>query len=229
MRPARNPGLLAMAYLLLAFLVFTFVAMVTVLTALSGPAQGAEIPPATLLQRGVPRAALKYRTTLIRVAASEWGQDAPIAAFAAQVHQESGWNPRAVSHVGAQGMAQFMPATARWWCDLIGMSPVECQPANPTWALRALVGYDKWLYDRVRGASEGDRLWAALRAYNGGLGHWLAEAKAAGTWDRLPVDAACGQARRSRMHCPENLGYPRRILITLQPLYLGWGRGVAAP
>lgn len=176
----------------------------------------------------VPREALKHRAELTRIAHAEWGLDAPVAAFAAQIHQESGWRADAVSRVGAQGMAQFMPATASWWCERLGMSAAACQPTNPTWAMRALVGYDRWLFERVRGATEGDRLWAALRAYNGGLGHWQAEAKSAGSTARAAVDAACGQARRHVSHCAENLGYPRRILLVLQPRYLGWGRGVAA-
>ncbi len=177
----------------------------------------------------IPRAALKYRADLTRAAHAVWGLDAPIAALAAQIHQESGWNPEAVSRVGARGMAQFMPATAQWWCDKNGLSAADCQPTNPVWAMRALVGYDLWLFGRVRGPSEFDRLWAALRAYNGGLGHWQKEAATVRpVLDRLAVDAACGRARRHSSFCPENLGYPRRILVFLQPRYLSWGRGVSA-
>ena len=174
----------------------------------------------------IPAAAPRYRADLTRAAHAAWGLDAPIAAFAAQIHQESGWNPQAVSQVGARGMAQFMPETAAWWCRKSGESAVECQPTNPTWAMRALVGYDRWLFDRVAGASEGDRFWAALRAYNGGLGHWQAEAGLPGATDRKSVDAACGKAKRSRKHCPENLNYPERILRLLQPRYRTWGREV---
>ncbi|MBI5438964.1 MAG: transglycosylase SLT domain-containing protein [Nitrosomonadales bacterium] len=174
-----------------------------------------------------PREALRYQRDLTRTAHATWGLDAPVAAFAAQIHQESGWNPRAVSRVGAKGMAQFMPATARWWCDLNNLSAEECQPTDPVWAMRALVGYDRRLFERVRGNSEFDRLWAALRAYNGGLGHWQKEAATVRpALDRQTVDSACGKARRHIIHCPENLGYPHRILIVLQPRYLGWGRGV---
>lgn len=177
----------------------------------------------------VPRAATKYRADLTRAAHSVWGLDAPVAAFAAQIHQESGWNPEAVSRVGAVGMAQFMPATAQWWCGANGLVAAECQPTNPTWAMRALVGYDRWLFDRVRGPSEFDRLWAALRAYNGGLGHWQQEAATVRpAMDRQAVDSACGKAHRHPSFCPENLGYPRRILTLLQPRYLSWGRGVSA-
>lgn len=168
----------------------------------------------------VPRAAIKHRADLTRTAHAAWGLDAPVAAFAAQIHQESGWNPEAVSRVGAVGMAQFMPATARWWCEANGLGAAECQPTNPTWAMRALVGYDRWLFDRVRGPSEFDRLWAALRAYNGGLGHWQQEAATVRpALDRQAVDSACGKARRHPSFCPENLGYPRRILTLLQPRY----------
>lgn len=184
-----------------------------------GSAKAQDMPPA---------AAAPWRGELLRAAHSQWGLDAPVAVFAAQVHQESGWQPQAVSRVGAQGMAQFMPATARWWCQLQGLQPVDCQPSNPTWALRALVGYDRWLWQRLASADvppdgAAARMWATLRSYNGGLGHWQAEARLAASPDRLDVDQACGRARRAALHCPENLGYPQRIMVTLQPRYIAWG------
>ncbi|MCK9606228.1 MAG: lytic transglycosylase domain-containing protein [Methylomonas sp.] len=175
----------------------------------------------------MPHAASHYRADLTRIAHAEWGLDAPVAVFAAQIHQESAWRPQAVSRVGAVGMAQFMPATARWWCGRLGLAAIECQPTNPHWAMRSLVGYDRWLYARVNGDSEFDLVWAALRSYNGGLGHWLNEARNAGSYQRAAVDRACGSARRAAVHCRENLGYPRRILLTLQPLYTAWGGEVA--
>lgn len=208
-------------------------------------------------QAQVPAAANAHKRTLLRAAQAEWGLGAPVAVFAAQVHQESGWRPEAVSQVGARGLAQFMPATARWWCErgriaaagrsagppqarpaLSGGSATgeaverggqDCQPHNPAWALRALVGYDKYLFDRTPeryGAR--DRMWVALRAYNGGLGHWQREAQATGLAlpTRAQVDGACGLARRAALHCAENLGYPRRILIEIQPRYASWGPGL---
>ncbi len=174
----------------------------------------------------VPAAAHPYRAQLVRAAHSQWGLNAPVAVLAAQVHQESAWRPQAVSRVGARGLAQFMPATATWWCQSQGQSANACQPHNPTWALRALVGYDKYLFDRAPAHySEHDRMHVALRAYNGGLGHWQAEAKATGVPQPTvaQVAGACGQARRHPAHCPENLGYPARILGMLQPLYRTWG------
>lgn len=191
----------------------------------------------------VPTSANTYKRTLIRAAQAEWGLGAPVAVFAAQVHQESGWRPDAVSRVGARGLAQFMPGTATWWCDMLGLAPAQCQPHNPTWAISALVGYDKYLYERTPAHyTPRERMWVALRAYNGGLGHWQAEARmaaaaaaraagaSAGDGLREPtraqVDAACGQARRAPVHCVENLGYPQRILNVLQPRYVTWGPGL---
>ena len=180
-------------------------------------------------QAQVPTAAQPHRALLVRTANSIWGLGAPVAVFAAQVHQESAWKPEAVSRVGARGLGQFMPATASWWCELNKLAPADCQPHNTTWALRALVGYDKYLYDRTPthyGAY--DRMWVALRGYNGGLGHWQREAAVSGAAQptRQQVDAACGKARRAAVHCRENLGYPQRILVDLQPRYLGWGPGL---
>ena len=174
----------------------------------------------------VPAEAHRYRLTLVREAQAAWGLNAPIAAMAAQVHQESGWRPDAVSRVGARGLAQFMPATATWWCGREGIGKADCLPHNPTWALRALVGYDLHLYERAPARmSPYDRLWLALRGYNGGEGHWQAEGRTTGLAapTRQQIDAACGKARRSPVHCAENLGYPRRILITLQSRYAAWG------
>ena len=174
----------------------------------------------------VPPEAHRYRLTLVREAQRAWGLDAPVAALAAQVHQESGWRPEAVSRVGARGLAQFMPATALWWCEREGIARPDCVPHNPTWALRALVGYDLHLYQRAPPRmTPYDRLWLALRGYNGGEGHWQAEGRTTGLAapTRQQIDAACGKARRAPVHCAENLGYPRRILVTLQPRYAAWG------
>lgn len=176
----------------------------------------------------IPKAAHQYRNDLTRIARSVWGLDAPVPVFAAQIQQESGWNPGAVSKVGALGMTQFMPATATWWCALNKIDAADCQPRNPIWAMRALAGYDLWLYQRVYGQTEYDRLWAALRAYNGGLGHWQKEAAfVRPALNHEAIDTACGRASRARVHCAENLGYPERILNKYQSRYASWGRTVS--
>ena len=179
----------------------------------------------------VPQAALQYRSLLTRNARAVWGLDAPVATFAAQVHQESAWRSDAVSRVGAAGLAQFMPGTSKWIAT-IDPELASNEPFSPSWALRALVTYDHWLHARTPTRyTPRDRMWVALRSYNGGLGHWQAEAKVAGAGTGLQaptreqVDAACGQAKRAAAHCKENLGYPRRI-FDLQARYASWGPGV---
>lgn len=174
------------------------------------------IPAVMVFAAGIPHAADRHRNDLTRQAHLVWGLNAPVATFAAQLHQESGWNPEAVSRVGAKGMAQFMPATAQWWCQLNSLSAEACQPTNPTWAMRALVGYDKWLWDRIRG-DPCSRMAAALRSYNGGLGYVQREAR---------TGQPC-TAFRSAANCRENLAYPHRILTVLEPVYVrnAWGPG----
>ena len=179
----------------------------------------------------IPRQALAYRSTLVRAARWEEGLSAPIATYAAQIHQESSWREDARSAVGAEGLTQFMPATAAWWAKLRpDLGPAA--PWNPGWAIRSLVGYDLWLLARVQGRTACDRRAASLTSYNGGLGWWQRDAALA---KRQGLDPAAWwgavetiNAGRSRAAWEESRGYPRRILLTLEPLYeaAGWGRGV---
>lgn len=61
---------------------------------------------------------------------------APPSIIAAQIQQESGWNPNAVSSAGAQGIAQFLPGTWPSWSEP-GQSPFD-----PTAAIPAQAKYD---------------------------------------------------------------------------------------
>ncbi|WP_411907165.1 lytic transglycosylase domain-containing protein, partial [Salmonella enterica] len=85
-------------------------------------------------------ASLKWRNEGIRTAREIWGLNAPVADLAGQLHQESGWEPDALSPAGAKGMAQFMPATEKWVSQLYP-DLHEIKPFNPAWAIRALVQY----------------------------------------------------------------------------------------
>ena len=105
----------------------------------------------------IPRAAQQYRATLVRAAHATWGLDAPVSVFAAQVHTESWWRNNTVSHVGAQGLAQFMPSTAKW-LPSVAPETGKPEPFNPGWSLRALCAYDKWLWERNDGASAYERM-----------------------------------------------------------------------
>jgi hypothetical protein len=178
----------------------------------------------------VPAAANHFRPDLVRAAQAVWGIRAPIPMFSGQIHQESMWRPDVCSPY-ACGLTQFTPATADWIAQAYGveLKTTDARQArfHPVWAMRAMVRYDKHLYDRSKGHTECDRMWAVLRHYNGGAGHWFKEAaNAADPLDRDSVDAQCGTARRSIKHCPESTGYPRRILLQHQIKYAPWGRTV---
>jgi soluble lytic murein transglycosylase-like protein len=181
----------------------------------------------------LPPGAIKHRAELTRNARAVWGLDAPVATFAAQVHQESRWRADAVSPVGAQGIAQFMPATTDWIAQAYP-ALAERQPFNPSWGLRALVTYDRHLWDRVKATSGCDRMAMTLSAYNGGLG-WV--------WRDQKLAAASGTDRgrwfgqverfnagRRAEAWRENRDYPRLILQTHEPRYIaaGWGKGSCA-
>ena len=156
-----------------------------------------------------------------------WGINAPVATFAGQIHQESAWRANAQSPF-ASGLAQFTPATAEWigglYTDL-----ANPQPFNAAWSLRALVRYDRFLWDRNPATTECDRMAFALASYNGGEG-WLRKEQtraAAKGADRLRwfkhVELWC---LRSAANCAENRDYPRKIMLKHQPLYALWGPGV---
>lgn len=173
-----------------------------------------------------PAAAKPYRAEVIRTARAVWGMDAPVADFAGQFQQESGWNPAARSPVGAQGMAQFMPSTADWISQQFPALR-EREPFNPSWAIRALVQYDQWLWQRVAAADGCQRMAFTLSAYNGGLG-WVNRDKKLATQRGLDAgvwfDAvATVNAGRSAANWRENRGYPQRILYQNAPRYLSWG------
>lgn len=179
----------------------------------------------------IPRAAEQHKGTLTRAARAYWGLDAPVAVFAAQVHTESWWRNDTVSHVGAQGLAQFMPATARW---LPSVMPETGKPApfNPAWSLRALCAYDRWLWERTGAWSDYERMAFTLSAYNGGHGWVLrdkAKARKLGKDDRRWFGHVENvNAGRSRAAFAENRQYPRRILQERQQVYAraGWGPGL---
>ena len=173
-----------------------------------------------------PRAR-QHKQVLIQQSRHVWGLKAPVSSFAAQIHQESRWNPTARSPVGAAGLTQFMPATAQW----IGTYDRELAVVdvyNPRWAMRALAVYDKFLYDKVSGKNPCERMAFALSAYNGGLG-WVNKRKARSPAPDVCFGVTCeinpGIAPANQR---ENANYPKLILKQFEPLYVrsGWGAGV---
>lgn len=172
----------------------------------------------------VPQAALAYRSTITREAEARFGLPAPTPVIAAQIMQESQFNPHAQSGVGAQGLMQFMPKTAEW--AAVAGQLGQAQPTSPAWAIRAGVWYDRWLYDRVRvSESECDRWNFALSAYNGGLGNVYKRQRMAyrpGSWAlTAPINPGITPANQR-----ENEDYSKRILVHWQTIFTDWGRTV---
>jgi soluble lytic murein transglycosylase-like protein len=88
-------------------------------------------------------------------AAAKYGLDPKV--FHALVSTESNWNPSATSRVGATGLTQLMPATAR----ALGVS----DPTNPQESLEGGAKYLKQMLDEF-----GGDYGKALAAYNAGPG-----------------------------------------------------------
>jgi soluble lytic murein transglycosylase-like protein len=145
-------------------------------------------------------APVPYQATFEAVAGARWKDRA------AQVRQESRFNPRAVSPVGARGLAQFMPGTWAWaqaqgWVAP-GASPVDVEPA-----LRAQHRYMDWLEARCAGQ------WApALGAYNAGLGSVRKAQLAAQSLGLEGADAWLRALPRvTHAHAAETQAYVRQI------------------
>jgi cell wall-associated NlpC family hydrolase len=88
--------------------------------------------------------------------------------LAAQLYQESGFNPNAVSSTGAQGIAQFEPGTWPSWTSKSDGDGLE-NPFNPADAIPAAARYDCALAQQVAGLG-GDTVSLMLAAYNAGIG-----------------------------------------------------------
>jgi len=84
--------------------------------------------------------------------------------IAAQMYQESQFNPKAVSRNGALGLMQIMPETA------VGLGLQN--PNDPEAGIRAGIKYLHWLRNRFDNHIPMDeRTWLALAAYNIGYEH----------------------------------------------------------
>jgi soluble lytic murein transglycosylase-like protein len=86
--------------------------------------------------------------------------------LAAQIEQESGWNDRAVSSIGAEGIAQFLPGTWATYGLDANKNGVN-SPFDPADGIVAMGIYMCSLYRLVANVP-GDRTRNALWAYNAG-------------------------------------------------------------
>ncbi len=122
---------------------------------------------ATLNAASIPT---EYVALVERAAATCADESAPL--IAAQIAQESAWNPRAVSRAGAQGIAQFMPGT---WAGY-GNGGDVFDPAD---AIPAQARMMCDLFAQVKAAQADGRITKgtvvqnALASYNAGFGRVL--------------------------------------------------------
>ncbi len=86
--------------------------------------------------------------------------------IAAQMYQESRFDPKARSWAGAQGLLQVMPRTA----NALGLTNLQ----DPAVGIHAGVKYLAWLRENFTGDIERtEQTWFTLAAYNAGYGHVL--------------------------------------------------------
>ena len=117
-------------------------------------------------RQGPPTVPEAYRQLVVTAAKSCPGLDSRV--LAAQLEQESGWNPRAVSGRGAQGIAQFLPKT--WQAYAVdGNGDGVKDVWNPQDAIPSAAAFDCQLLSEV-GHVAGDRVRLMLAAYNAGPG-----------------------------------------------------------
>ena len=173
----------------------------------------------------VPRQAALYRATVIREVRFYWGMAERPSTFLGQIHQESGFREDARSPVGAEGLSQIMPRTGAWlWeiypADLREACPqMSGCPRDAKWAIRAVVLFDKRLYDSYRFAIGDDRWAWTLASYNGGSGNANKEKRLCPCDKNRWFGSVENFCLRTAANCRENRGYPRRILLELRHHY----------
>ncbi|MER8236380.1 bifunctional lytic transglycosylase/C40 family peptidase [Streptomyces sp. NPDC094049] len=124
-------------------------------------ARGGANGPVALAKGSVP--------ALYQGLVQRWGNLCPAinpALLAAQLYQESGWNPRAVSSADARGIAQFIPST---WAGhgLDGDGDGDRDIWDPADAIPSAASYDCELAGYVKDVP-GDPTSNMLAAYNAG-------------------------------------------------------------
>lgn len=98
----------------------------------------------------------------VRAAAQEAGLPGPV--LAGQLETESHWQVKAVSHVGAQGLAQFTPGTWRTFG--------KGNPFDPQDAIAAQGRLMKYLMDQAASSHiPRNHIELALAGYNAGFGN----------------------------------------------------------
>lgn len=133
---------------------------------------------------------------------------------AAVIREESGFNPRARSGVGARGLMQLMPRTARWAAPKAGITGFGLDDLeDPETNIRLGCWYLSYLSRQFEG-----ELPVMLAAYNGGEGNVARWRKARGYEPEQMLTVAFPETRR----------YVKRGLSTYRNyrfLYRDWATG----
>ena len=130
--------------------------------------------------------------------------------FKAQLWQESRFNPKAVSPVGARGVAQIMPGTWNEWaprCDMAGADPFDAEASVTVGAAYMAYLHAKWHSPRPAI----DRVCLTMASYNAGLGSLLnAQKRVQGAL--LYREIIRGLPLVTGKYAQETIGYVRNIL-----------------
>lgn len=174
----------------------------------------------------VPDVDARMRLQVEQTVADIWGVDASPARLAAQLHQESAWNPKAHSAVGAEGLAQIMPTTGKWLAQQFPEIGAY-DPWDAAWSMRAAAVYDHWLLTRNPGTGQCSSWAFAFSAYNGGEGLLHREQTLAEQHGKDPdrwFGNTANYSARTQANWQQNRDYVHRILIVLEPSYIkaGW-------
>lgn len=176
-------------------------------------------------QSTIPKDYYLYARAIKTEAYSHWGVEVDATRFPPQIHQESWFRPGAKSTAGAAGLTQFMPKTRDWinqlFPDQLSEWAGEADTRfNPYWSIRAMILYDKWLWDRVSGATERDHWAFTYSAYNGGLTWVHRDQQLASPYcDQYCWDCVAGYSKRAKWAIKENRGYVDRIYNLWNALY----------
>jgi membrane-bound lytic murein transglycosylase MltF len=127
----------------------------------------------------------------------------------AQCYQESRLNPTAVSPVGALGLCQFMPATAREIFPKVGhiADPRAVEPSILAWGYYMATLRRVWRSERP----EGERRRLAQASYNAGAGNILRAQKICGNPRNWGSILPCLPGVTGVRNAKETTGYVERI------------------
>ena len=126
---------------------------------------------------------------LFRKYADKYGFDWRL--IAAQMYQESRFDPKAKSFAGAQGLLQVMPRTARF----MGFKEIK----KPEDGIHAGVKYLDWVRNRFEDTLPfSERMWFSLAAYNAGHGH-VADARRLARQKGLDGDVWFGNTEKAML------------------------------